>query len=107
LVRKVVVSVVAFTVLAACGFPKAGPAPGALEPRAASAAEQRWPGTTAAQLEQGRTLFIAKCNQCHDYPDLHAVPESRWPDVLKQMGEKAKLSSDEATQVLHFVLAAQ
>ena len=104
---KLGVSVVACAVLTACGFPKSGPAPGPLAPNAASAAEQRWPGTTAAQLEQGRTLFVAKCNGCHDYPDLHAVPESRWPEVLKKMGENAKLSQDQTTQVLHFILAAQ
>jgi hypothetical protein len=98
---------VAFIALASCGYPKSGPAPGPLQPQATTTAEQRWPGTTTEQLEQGRTIFIAKCNACHDYPDLHAVAEDRWPDVLKKMSVKAKLSPEESTMVLHFILAAR
>jgi cytochrome c5 len=105
--RKLVVTMVVVG-LTACGFPKSGPAPGPLAPNTAEAAAQRWPGTTAAQLEEGRTLFVAKCNGCHDYPDMHAIPESRWPDVvMKKMGENAKLTTEQSTQVLHFILAAQ
>lgn len=105
--RKLVISI-AVAGLTACGFPKSGPAPGPLAPDAAAAAQQRWPGTTAAQLEEGRTLFVAKCNGCHDYPDMHAIPESRWPDVVtKKMGPNAKLSPEQTTEVLHFILASQ
>lgn len=94
-------------VLASCGFPKTGAAPGPVAPGAASAAEQRWPGTTAAHLDEGRNLFIAKCNGCHGYPDLRAIPEERWEGVMKKMGDKADLSAEQSSRVLRFILVAR
>ena len=100
-------SLVLSVLLLSCGFPKAGPAPGPVQPSSASAAEQRWPGTTAAQLERGRATFVAKCNGCHDYPDVRAVPESRWPEIVTKMSSKANLTADQSTPLLRFILVAR
>lgn len=94
-------------VLAACGYPKAGPVPGPVTPTAMASAQQRWPDATSTQLEAGHSLFAAKCNGCHDYPDIDSVPDSRWPSTMKKMGKKAKLNDDETEAVLRFIQASR
>lgn len=91
----------------ACGFPKTGPAPGAIDARQTTAAEQRWPGTTVADLEAGRKLFLDSCADCHGYPDLQAIPEARWEGVMREMGPKADLTPEQSGQVLRFILAVR
>jgi cytochrome c5 len=93
---------------AGCGFPKTSTAPPPpLSPNEATAASARWPEATPDHLATGRALFVARCNGCHGYPDLAAVPEERWPGIVKEMTPKAKLSAAEGDDVLHFVLAAR
>src|SRR5580704_3958294 len=88
-------------------YPKAGPPPVALSPSSVSWAGARWPGETANSLSAGRDLFLAHCNICHSYPDLSAIPDDRWPNILEKMGNKSHLSAQEKDAVLHFVLASR
>ena len=88
-------------------YPKAAAAPPALSAGAVSAASARWPGTTSESLDAGRDLVLAKCNNCHDYPDLGSVAEDKWPGTIEKMGKKADLGNPQQEQVLHFVLAAR
>lgn len=92
----------------ACGFPKTvdGPPP-AITPQQAERAAQEQPGLTQASLNGGRDLFAAKCNGCHGYPDIAAIPDERWPEILKRMSKKANLVDEQANQVLAFVRAAK
>jgi mono/diheme cytochrome c family protein len=89
-----------------CGFPKSGPAPQPVTPATVEAARTRWPDASEAQLAAGRELFLAKCNSCHSYPDLHAVTDDKWPETVKRMGEKAKLDAAQTESVLRFVLSS-
>lgn len=88
-------------------YPKAGPAPGPVSANGVARASARWPGTTAESLTAGHDLFIENCNRCHDYPDLTAVAEEKWPDILGRMANKAGLSDAQRDLVLHFVLSAR
>ncbi|HEY2513830.1 MAG TPA: hypothetical protein VGI39_23340 [Polyangiaceae bacterium] len=88
-------------------YPKGAAAPPPLSAGSVSAASARWPGTTAESLAAGRDLFLAKCNNCHDYPDLGSVAEDKWPGTIEKMGQKANLGNEQREQVLHFVLAAR
>jgi hypothetical protein len=88
-------------------YPKAGPPPGALSANSVTSASTRWPGVTASSLSAGRDLFLAKCNGCHDYPDLPAISDERWPNILEKMGPKADLVAEQRDAVLHFVLASR
>ena len=101
------VAFVATGIVGAGCFPKAGPAPGAVSAEAVARASARWPGVTAGALSTGRDHFLAKCNGCHGYPDLAAVPEARWPDIVERMAKKSGLGADEKDAVLHYVLAAR
>ena len=65
---KTLLLVALLAVGAAVGcYPKAGPAPGAISPKAVEYASTKWPGTTEAQLAEGKDLYQAKCNGCHAY----------------------------------------
>ena len=88
-------------------YPKSAPAPGAISPDEVARASTRWPGATAESLSKGRDLFLAKCNACHGYPDLSAIPEERWPTIVERMAKKADLASGGGDAVLHYVLAAR
>jgi hypothetical protein len=88
-------------------FPKAGEPPGVLSASAVASASARSPGVTAGTLSAGRDLFLAKCNGCHKYPDLAAIPEASWPGIVDKMGNKAHLAPDERNEVLHFILASR
>jgi hypothetical protein len=93
--------------MAASCYPKAGPAPEALSPSSVALASTRWPGVTASSLSAGRDLFLAKCDGCHNYPDLASIPDGRWPSILESMAKKSHLGAEERDEVLHYVLAAR
>lgn len=88
-------------------YPKAGPAPATISQGSVTWAAQKWPGTNEQTLAAGRETFLAKCNGCHDYPDLTAIPDEDWPDIVERMGGKADLSAEQTKGVLQFVLAAR
>jgi hypothetical protein len=88
-------------------FPKAAAVPPPLSAEGVTWASTRWPGTSAGTLAAGREHFVAKCNGCHSYPDLVAIPEARWPDIVQRMAHKAGLAEVEREAVLRFVVAAR
>jgi hypothetical protein len=88
-------------------YPKAGPPPAALSESSVASASTRWPGATAGALAAGRDLFLAKCDGCHNYPDLTAIAEEQWPGILDRMAKKSHLDAEERDEVLHYVLAAR
>ncbi len=91
---------------AACG-PKTGGAPAPLTPEAATTAAARRPGSTPTSIAAGHDTFIANCNRCHGYPLLSAIPDEKWPPILDEMAEKAKLTPEAKRQVVDFILAAR
>lgn len=99
-------ALIAVGFVAAC-YPKAAPPPGAPSAQAVTWATARWPNETAASLSHGRDLFVAKCNACHDHPDLAAIADDRWPNIIKSMGGKAHLTPPDGDAVLHFILATR
>lgn len=88
-------------------FPKAGAAPGPLTALQTETALARLSGSSPESLEQGRQLFLAQCNGCHDYPDLQAVEAEAWPRIAKRMGKKSDLSPADSELVLLFIQAAR
>jgi cytochrome c5 len=92
--------------VAAC-YPKGAPPPAAPSAAAVTWASTRWPNETAASLAHGRELFVAKCNACHDHPDLGAIADDRWPHIVDRMGGKAHLAPADRDAVLHFILASR
>lgn len=60
---------------------------------------------TEAQIEEGKSIYMAHCNKCHGYkePESHTV--NKWERVLPSMSKKAKLDEDQAGKVRAYVLA--
>lgn len=52
-----------------------------------------------AQLERGRALASVECSDCHRqyWPAEH--PTSEWPMIIRDMGDRASLASQEITDV--------
>lgn len=93
--------------LAAGCYPKAGPAPGALSNNSVTWAQAKWPGETAESLGVGREAYLAKCNGCHDYPDLAVIQDEKWPAIVDRMAGKSDLDEKKEEAVLHYILAAK
>ncbi len=66
-------------------------------------AQQQWPGTTRADLERGRELLIARCAGCHTLYEPSYLPAERWPALVDEMSERARLSPDEAELVTRYL----
>jgi hypothetical protein len=88
-------------------YPKVAAPPGALSANSVASASTRWPGVTPESLSAGHDLFLAKCDQCHGYPDLTAISDERWPGILDSMAKKAHLSAEERDEVQHYILASR
>lgn len=95
------------TAVLSCGYPKAGTAPGPISPTMLQNATSRWPSATADSLEHGRQLFLAHCNECHDYPDRTAYNDADWQRIIPRMGKKAHLDPADTELVLQFVQTAR
>jgi hypothetical protein len=103
---RVALTAVGCLLLAAC-FPKPGAAPGPLSASSVASAQRQWPETTEEQLERGHQLFLQHCNGCHDYPDLVAYPEEKWPAAARSMGDKSDLPEVDTELVLRFILVSR
>jgi len=68
-------------------------------------ARARWPDATAASLERGRDLYVARCSGCHPLHPPGSQPAARWATVLDQMAPRAKLTGDERELVLRYLTA--
>jgi len=74
----------------------AGPVPGP---------EQIMKEYTAAQLEQGKTIWQSSCNKCHKLFDPGSRTPEKWNNVLKRMIPRAKLNMDDGKLVRAYLIA--
>lgn len=74
-------------------------------PGDASLASARWPGTTMADLERGRAVYVRRCSACHTLvlPTAHSAEE--WPVLVDAMTEKARLTPEQREDVTRFLVA--
>jgi hypothetical protein len=60
-----------------------------------------------AQLQQGRTLFVSRCIECHTLPAVTAHTAAEWPNLIAEMADRASLKPAERNAVLAYILAAR
>ena len=65
----------------------------------------RWPGTTRADLERGRDLYMNRCSSCHALIPPGRYPESKWHDMLGEMAPRAKLGSEDRDVVYRYLVS--
>jgi mono/diheme cytochrome c family protein len=51
---------------------------------------QRMPGTTLADLQEGRALYQSKCSQCHGLKKPSSKTESEWQQIIPIMAKRAE-----------------
>lgn len=78
------------------------PPPGAED---AARAQLRWPGTTVEQLAHGRALYVEHCSGCHRVYRPGEYPSDRWPKLVGEMAERAKLNPAQADEVVRYLVA--
>jgi hypothetical protein len=64
-------------------------------------------GGSAMVLEHGRHIYLGKCTSCHAAEPVAKYPATRWPGIIREMSADAKLSADDESAVLAYVLAAR
>jgi cytochrome c5 len=73
-------------------------------PEDASRAQLRWPGTTAADLERGRDLYVGHCSSCHLPPTPSDYAPDEWPGRLAEMRTRAHLDAEVEEQIRRYVV---
>jgi cytochrome c5 len=68
-------------------------------------AADRWPGTTLADLERGRAVYVRRCSTCHTLHLPTAYSATAWPSLVETMSGKARLTTAEKYDVTRFVIA--
>ena len=72
----------------------------------AERASERWPGTSVAQLEQGRALYQGRCGNCHQLFSPGHFPEQRWRVEIAEMRERAHLSAEQENLIFQYLATA-
>lgn len=66
-------------------------------------AEQARPGTTLADLERGRSLYLAKCTNCHRPIAPRSIAPALWPGHVDDMRERSRISTDERASIVLYL----
>lgn len=69
-----------------------------------TAADATRAGTTLAELEHGRSLYLNHCAGCHQPVAPSAKPASEWPAHVTEMQERAHLDDREAAAVIRYLV---
>jgi hypothetical protein len=60
-----------------------------------------------AKLNQGRTLFVHRCIECHTLPAIWHYTPKDWTEIVNDMSHRASLKPAERDAVLAYVLAVR
>ncbi len=75
-------------------------------PDDARRAEERWPGTTQASLEQGRQKYIDRCGGCHSLHLPAEFTDAEWKRAVNEMQGRAKVGPEEKELILKYLQVA-
>jgi hypothetical protein len=67
-------------------------------------AATRWEGRKV-DLAGGRALYIEKCGACHSVFPPTKFTEEKWTSDISEMKVKAKLTDEEASKILDYLIA--
>ena len=59
----------------------------------------------SAEMIAGKTIYDTRCIKCHEAQKIENFSKKEWEIILPNMMDKAKLSSEERTQVHAYVFA--
>jgi mono/diheme cytochrome c family protein len=73
------------------------------KPSAPGAAEVVANPRETEQTLAGKSVYKAKCGQCHDFKDPQAYDAARWAKIIDWMAPRAKLDAVQKENVLAYV----
>lgn len=59
-----------------------------------------------AQLQRGRDLYMAHCNQCHERVKPAKIDPEYWREILPHMSQNAKLNAAQLKDLQTYLIAA-
>jgi cytochrome c2 len=71
----------------------------------ATAAASKFPGTTLADLQEGKTLYEANCQKCHGLKNPQKFTETQLDQIVPSMAAKAKVDKATETKIHHYMVA--
>jgi len=92
--RFVLGSAIALGTLSACGA----------APPVATAGDAARANIALAELEQGRTLLIRKCGNCHQPPLPASQPIAQWPAKVGEMSARSKLEAGQRELIEQYLV---
>jgi len=60
----------------------------------------------AAQLQEGRRLFLAHCLECHTLPRVTKYNREQWPHLVSRMAGRANLSASDQKAITFYLRAS-
>jgi len=63
-------------------------------------------GVEKAQLQRGRDLYMAHCNQCHERVKPAKIDPEYWREILPHMSKNAKLNGAQLQDLQTYLIAA-
>lgn len=70
-----------------------------------TAIQSKYSGATLANLTEGYKLYTGTCTNCHGAKSIYRIPEAKWPHIIDDMGEKAKLSAAQKDDLTKYIFA--
>lgn len=70
-----------------------------------TAIQSKYPGATLAILTEGHTIYTGTCIGCHGAKSIYRISEAKWPHIIDDMGEKAKLSATQKEALTKYIFA--
>jgi mono/diheme cytochrome c family protein len=61
-------------------------------------------GIALADLDHGRSLYLARCSVCHQPVAPSNIAAAEWPGHVEEMRERAHLSAEEARLVENYLV---
>ncbi len=80
--------------------------PPAVTPAVVTEARATWPQATPWSLDQGRALFMDRCERCHGLPRPASQSPKAWPGLMDKMGNRAGMTREEKRKVLEYLMAS-
>lgn len=62
---------------------------------------------SAAALEEGRTLYVNRCTECHELELLDSRTMSAWRDSVASMSRRANLDGAQQARIIEYLTVAQ
>ena len=70
-----------------------------------AAAEKRFPGIKASDINEGQRFYYSKCGNCHAIPEITSEKAEKWPKIMDWIEPKANMDDVQKQKTLKYVLS--